>query len=90
MSLPKRKAAAVSTAVAVMAAAAVLGGAPAAYATVVDVKYDCKTPIGDKSAVSPVQINAEEKGGAYDLVVHFGESVTAARPTYPPTPSNPR
>ncbi|MFF7674854.1 hypothetical protein [Actinacidiphila glaucinigra] len=89
MSLPKREAAAVSTAVALMAAA-VLGGAPAAYATVGDVTYDCRTPIGDKSAVSPVRINAEEKGGAHDLVVHFGESVMAARPTYPPTPSNPR
>ncbi|SNR96709.1 hypothetical protein SAMN05216252_10242 [Actinacidiphila glaucinigra] len=41
----------------------------------VDVSYACKTPIGDKSAVSPVQIDAEEKGGAYDLVVHFGRSV---------------
>ncbi|MYX37307.1 MULTISPECIES: hypothetical protein [unclassified Streptomyces] len=80
MSLPEREAAAVSAAVAVMAAAAVLGGAPAAYATVVDVTYDCGTPIGD----------AEEKGGAHDLVVHFGEAAMAARPTYPPTPSNPR
>ncbi|WP_329187512.1 hypothetical protein [Actinacidiphila glaucinigra] len=75
MSLPEREAAAVSAAVAAMAAAAVLGGAPAAYATVVDVTYDCRTPIGD----------AEEKGGA-----HFGEAAVAARPTYPPTPSNPR
>jgi hypothetical protein len=33
------------------------------------------TPIGNKSAVSPVQINATKSGGDYGLSVHFGKSV---------------
>ncbi|MFJ9414416.1 hypothetical protein ACIRPT_09640 [Streptomyces sp. NPDC101227] len=39
------------------------------------VSYACKTPIGDKKAVSPVQINAVKKGGSYDLTVQFKKSV---------------
>ncbi|TKA10121.1 hypothetical protein [Actinacidiphila oryziradicis] len=41
----------------------------------VQVSYGCKSPIGDKSAVSPVQINAKENSGSYDLTVHFAKSV---------------
>ncbi|MFF2811478.1 hypothetical protein ACFVT2_30760 [Streptomyces sp. NPDC058000] len=41
----------------------------------VQVPYACKTPIGDKKATSPVQINGVKKGGAYDLTVHFAKSV---------------
>ncbi|UYB42077.1 hypothetical protein SLV14_004903 [Streptomyces sp. Je 1-4] len=41
----------------------------------VEVPYACKTPIGDKKATSPVQINAVKKGGSYDLTVKFGKSV---------------
>ncbi|MFJ4832183.1 hypothetical protein ACIP79_20110 [Streptomyces sp. NPDC088747] len=41
----------------------------------VSVAYECKTPIGDKSAVSPVQINASRNGGSYDLTVQFKGSV---------------
>ncbi|MFK8847041.1 hypothetical protein [Streptomyces sp. Ac-502] len=41
----------------------------------VQVPYACKTPIGDKKATSPVQINATKKGGAYDLTVKFAKSV---------------
>ncbi|MFB7292114.1 LPXTG cell wall anchor domain-containing protein [Actinacidiphila glaucinigra] len=78
MSLPKRKAAAVSIAVAVAAAAAVLGGAPAAYAKVVDVKYDCKTPIGDKSAVSPIDITATKSGSGYRVVMSFRKGVSSS------------
>ncbi|MFE0626466.1 LPXTG cell wall anchor domain-containing protein [Streptomyces sp. NPDC058864] len=78
MSLPKRKAAAVSTAVAVTAAAAVLGSAPAAYAKVVDVKYDCKTPIGDKSAVSPIDITATKSGSGYRIVMSFRKGVSSS------------
>ncbi|MEU4093748.1 LPXTG cell wall anchor domain-containing protein [Streptomyces sp. NPDC026673] len=76
MSLPKRKAAAVSTAVA--AAAVVFGGAPAAYAKVVDVKYDCKTPIGDKSAVSPIDITAAKSGSGYRIVMSFRKGVSSS------------
>ncbi|MFI8995985.1 hypothetical protein [Streptomyces sp. NPDC053542] len=41
----------------------------------VDVPYACKTPIGDKKATSPVQINGTKKGGAFDLTVKFRKSV---------------
>ncbi|WP_327703156.1 hypothetical protein OG530_16175 [Streptomyces decoyicus] len=41
----------------------------------VQVPYACKTPIGDKKATSPVQINAVKKGGSYDLTVKFAKSV---------------
>lgn len=37
--------------------------------------YACKTPIGDKNATSPVQINAKKNGGSYDLTVQFKKSV---------------
>ncbi|MGW3244217.1 LPXTG cell wall anchor domain-containing protein [Streptomyces sp. NPDC001070] len=78
MSLPKRKAAAVSTAVALTAAAVVLGGAPAAYAKVVDVKYNCKTPIGDKSAVSPIDVTASKSGPGYRIVMSFRKGVSSS------------
>ncbi|WP_251093675.1 hypothetical protein [Streptomyces sp. Caat 7-52] len=41
----------------------------------VQVPYACKTPIGDKSATSPVQINARKSGGSYALTVQFKKSV---------------
>ncbi|MEU2777697.1 hypothetical protein ABZ646_33585 [Streptomyces sp. NPDC007162] len=41
----------------------------------VDIPYACKTPIGDKSATSPVQINAKKDGGSFDLTVQFKKSV---------------
>ncbi|MEW2302433.1 hypothetical protein AB0958_21105 [Streptomyces sp. NPDC006655] len=41
----------------------------------VDIPYACKTPIGDKSATSPVQINAKKDGGRFDLTVQFKKSV---------------
>ncbi|MEV0640041.1 hypothetical protein AB0I77_34890 [Streptomyces sp. NPDC050619] len=41
----------------------------------VQVPYACKTPIGDKNATSPVQINAKKNGGSYDLTVRFEKSV---------------
>ncbi|RFU84073.1 hypothetical protein DY218_24465, partial [Streptomyces triticagri] len=41
----------------------------------VQVPYKCKTPIGDKEATSPVQINAKKDGGSYGLTVQFKESV---------------
>lgn len=41
----------------------------------VSVPYACKTPIGDKNATSPVQINAKKNGGSYDLTVQFKKSV---------------
>ncbi|MEI5008558.1 hypothetical protein RB196_15660 [Streptomyces sp. PmtA] len=41
----------------------------------VRVAYSCKTPIGDKEAVSPVRINAKKNGGDFDLTVKFSKSV---------------
>nr|WP_043686128.1 hypothetical protein [Streptomyces xylophagus] len=41
----------------------------------VSVPYACKTPLGDKSATSSVQINATKDGGSYDLTVQFKKSV---------------
>ncbi|MGY5106601.1 hypothetical protein [Streptomyces sp. 900105245] len=41
----------------------------------VQIPYACKTPIGDKNATSPVQINAKRNGGSYDLTVQFKKSV---------------
>ncbi|MER5528832.1 hypothetical protein ABT075_30345 [Streptomyces sp. NPDC002677] len=41
----------------------------------VEVPYACKTPIGDKNATSPVQINAKKNGGSFDLTVRFNGSV---------------
>ncbi|WP_031481295.1 hypothetical protein [Streptomyces bicolor] len=41
----------------------------------VEIPYECKTPIGDKNATSPVQINAKKNGGSFDLTVQFKKSV---------------
>ncbi|MFH8609565.1 hypothetical protein ACH4D5_19020 [Streptomyces sp. NPDC018029] len=41
----------------------------------VQTPYKCKTPIGDKDATSPVQINAKKDGGSYGLTVEFKKSV---------------
>lgn len=41
----------------------------------VQTPYKCKTPIGDKDATSPVQINAKKGGGNYALTVKFKKSV---------------
>ncbi|KOV63237.1 hypothetical protein ADK64_21945 [Streptomyces sp. MMG1121] len=41
----------------------------------VQIPYACKTPIGDKNATSPVQINAKKNGGDFALTVQFKKSV---------------
>ncbi|MER6029440.1 hypothetical protein [Streptomyces sp. NPDC001851] len=41
----------------------------------VQIPYACKTPIGDKNATSPVQINARRNGGSFGLTVQFKKSV---------------
>ncbi|MFI6879382.1 hypothetical protein ACIBL6_38680 [Streptomyces sp. NPDC050400] len=41
----------------------------------VSIPYACKTPIGDKNATSPVQIDAKKDGGNYALTVQFKKSV---------------
>ncbi|MGW0366558.1 LPXTG cell wall anchor domain-containing protein [Streptomyces sp. NPDC002990] len=61
-----------------LAGPAVLLAAPAAHATVIDVAYDCKTPIGDKSAVSPIDIKAVKEGDAYKLTMSFQKGVSSS------------
>ncbi|MFJ1867871.1 LPXTG cell wall anchor domain-containing protein [Streptomyces sp. NPDC088097] len=62
----------------VLAGSAVLLSAPAAHADVVDVQYDCKTPIGDKSAVSPIDIKAVKEGDGYKLTMSFQKGVSSS------------
>ncbi|MFB6565402.1 MULTISPECIES: LPXTG cell wall anchor domain-containing protein [unclassified Streptomyces] len=61
-----------------LAGSAVLFTAPAAHAAVVDVAYDCKTPIGDKSAVSPIEIKAVKEGDGYKLTMSFQKGVSSS------------
>ncbi|MGA5129292.1 LPXTG cell wall anchor domain-containing protein [Streptomyces olivoreticuli] len=64
-------------------AATVAGGtillvAPAAHADTVDVDYQCKTPIGDKSAVSPIDIKGVASGDSYKLTMSFQKGVSSS------------
>nr|WP_209518695.1 peptidase [Streptomyces syringium] len=52
--------------------------APAAHAETVDVNYQCKTPIGDKSAVSPIDIKGVASGSAYKLTMSFQKGVSSS------------
>ncbi|MFC5722170.1 peptidase [Streptomyces gamaensis] len=63
---------------ALLAGGALLLAAPPAAAESVDVNYQCKTPIGDKSAVSPIDIKAEPSGDTYKLTVIFGKGVSSS------------
>ncbi|WP_328871851.1 LPXTG cell wall anchor domain-containing protein [Streptomyces sp. NBC_00287] len=76
MSYRKRTAALAS--VAALAGSAVLMAAPAARAEVVDVNYQCKTPIGDKSAVSPIDIKGVESGGGYKITMSWQKGVSSS------------
>ncbi|MFD8147619.1 hypothetical protein [Streptomyces sp. NPDC059708] len=66
------------------AAALLLGGAgmllapSTAQAAVIDVQYDCKTPIGDKSAVSPIDIKGVKEGDGYKLTMSFQKGVSSS------------
>ncbi|MGW7051740.1 LPXTG cell wall anchor domain-containing protein [Streptomyces sp. NPDC054887] len=75
MSYEKRTTLALAAAV---AGSVVLLAAPAARADVVDVDYQCKTPIGNKSAVSPIDIKAVKSGGAYKLTMSFQKGVSSS------------
>ncbi|MEU5045132.1 LPXTG cell wall anchor domain-containing protein [Streptomyces griseorubiginosus] len=76
MSYPKRTAALAS--VAALAGSAVLMTAPAAHAEVVNVNYQCKTPIGDKSAVSPIDIKGVKSGGGYKITMSWQKGVSSS------------
>ncbi|MGW2180112.1 peptidase [Streptomyces sp. NPDC001732] len=75
MSYQKRTAIALASA---LAGTVVLMAAPAAHATVVDVDYKCKTPIGDKSAVSPIDIKSVRSGSGYRLTMSFQKGVSSS------------
>jgi LPXTG-motif cell wall-anchored protein len=68
----------VAAAMAATAVAVVAAGAPAAYASTVDVHYKCKTPIGDKSAVDPIDITAVKSGSGYRLTMSFKAGVSSS------------
>ncbi|MCX5090712.1 LPXTG cell wall anchor domain-containing protein [Streptomyces sp. NBC_00365] len=63
---------------AALAGSAVLMAAPAAEASVVNVNYQCKTPIGDKSAVSPIDIKSVKSGGGYKLTMSWQKGVSSS------------
>ncbi|MGP3984117.1 LPXTG cell wall anchor domain-containing protein [Streptomyces sp. KR80] len=64
--------------VAAVAGATVLMTAPAAHAAVVDVDYQCKTPIGNKGAVSPIDIKSVRSGSSYKLTMSFQKGVSSS------------
>lgn len=76
MSYRKRTAALASAAA--LAGSAVLLAAPAAEAKVVDVDYQCKTPIGNKSAVSPIDIKGVRSGSGYKLTMSWQKGVSSS------------
>lgn len=73
---PKRTAALASAAA--LAGTAVLLAAPVAHAEVVDVNYQCKTPIGDKSAVSPIDIKGVRSGSGYKITMSWQKGVSSS------------
>ncbi|MHA7960645.1 LPXTG cell wall anchor domain-containing protein [Streptomyces sp. L500] len=74
---PLRRAGALAVSAA-LAGGAFLLVAPDARAEVVDVDYQCKTPIGDRSAVSPIDIKATPSGDAYKLTMTFQKGVSSS------------
>lgn len=75
VSYQKRTALALAAAV---AGSVVLVAAPAAHASVVDVDYQCQTPIGPKGAVSPIDIKAVKSGSGYQLTMSFQKGVSSS------------
>ncbi|MFJ9749376.1 LPXTG cell wall anchor domain-containing protein [Streptomyces chartreusis] len=73
----QKRTAALATAAA-LAGSAVLMAAPAARAEVVDVNYACKTPIGDKSAVSPIDIKGVKSGNGYKITMSWQKGVSSS------------
>jgi hypothetical protein len=65
-------------AVVATAGAVVLTGAPVAQAATVNVSYHCATPIGPKSAVSPIDITATPSGSSYHLTMTFQKGVSSS------------
>ncbi|MFD9322131.1 LPXTG cell wall anchor domain-containing protein [Streptomyces sp. NPDC060053] len=73
----RKRTAALATAAA-LAGSAVWMAAPAAVAEVVNVNYACKTPIGDKSAVSPIDIKGVRSGSGYKITMSWQKGVSSS------------
>lgn len=76
--MPYHTRTAVLASAAALAGSAVLMTASAAHAEVVDVNYHCKTPIGDKSAVSPIDIKGVKSGSAYKITMSWQKGVSSS------------
>ncbi|MFM9444466.1 LPXTG cell wall anchor domain-containing protein [Streptomyces acidiscabies] len=76
--MAKRKRSGVLAAGAALAGVGVVGVAPAASAAVVDVNYACKTPIGDKSALSPIDIKGVRSGSGYRITMSWQKGVSSS------------
>ncbi|MFJ8709118.1 peptidase [Streptomyces anulatus] len=63
---------------AALAGSIVVAGAPIAHAEVVDVNYQCVTPIGPKGAVSPIDIKGVKSGDGYKLTMSFQKGVSSS------------
>ncbi|MEV7052977.1 MULTISPECIES: peptidase [Streptomyces] len=63
---------------AALAGSIVVAGAPVAHAEVVDVNYQCVTPIGPKGAVSPIDIKGVKSGDGYKLTMSFQKGVSSS------------
>jgi LPXTG-motif cell wall-anchored protein len=73
-----RKRTAALASAAALAGSAVLVAAPTARAEVVEVNYACKTPIGDKSAVSPIDIKGVKSGSGYKITMSWQKGVSSS------------
>jgi LPXTG-motif cell wall-anchored protein len=76
VSYQKRTAALASAAA--LAGSAVVLAAPAARAAVVDVDYRCQTPIGVKTAVSPIDITGVRSGSGYKITMSWQKGVSSS------------
>ncbi|WP_327315527.1 LPXTG cell wall anchor domain-containing protein [Streptomyces sp. NBC_01235] len=73
----RKRTAALATAAA-LAGSAVWMAAPVAVAEVVNVNYTCDTPIGVKSAVSPIDIKGVKSGSGYKITMSWQKGVSSS------------
>ncbi|MEX3101455.1 MULTISPECIES: LPXTG cell wall anchor domain-containing protein [unclassified Streptomyces] len=76
--MAERKRSGVLAAGAVLAGVGVMALAPGASAAVVDVNYACQTPIGPKSAVSPIDIKGVKSGSGYRITMSWQKGVSSS------------
>ncbi|MEU3613826.1 LPXTG cell wall anchor domain-containing protein [Streptomyces sp. NPDC006872] len=73
----RKRTAALATAAA-LAGSAVWMAAPVAMAEVVNVNYTCDTPIGVKTAVSPIDIKGVKSGSGYKITMSWQKGVSSS------------